>query len=230
MLAVVSSDKKNLENLIEKYADKKELSSIGTEIYKCSYKEHEFVIAILGYGKVNTTLSLSYIIQKYNIKVIVNVGTAGSLSGTNEIFNAVIPRKVLSYDVDFCPLGFSPLMLPNMNKCLFETNYDLRNCFERACKLNGTNYSNDIVATGDMFVCNERLSSSIRRECLSKAVDFESGTIGQIAYQNNIPFVCIKIISNFASNNAVKEYRLYDEEARCNCQKIVIKFLKEYYE
>ena len=81
-----------------------------------------------------------------------------------------------------------------------------------------------------MFVCNNNLANSIRREYNAGAVDVESGVVGQFAYQNKIPYVGVKVISNFAYNNAIRQYNLYEEEAILTSQKIAGKFIKNYYD
>ena len=108
MLAIVTSDKCYVNNLLEKLNYTKESGPNMTEIYKCKYKEHEFIILVSGYGKVNIGSALRFICDNYNIKVILTIGTAGSVTDTNDIFSAVIPRSSLQFDVDFMPNGYNP--------------------------------------------------------------------------------------------------------------------------
>ena len=69
-----------------------------------------------------------------------------------------------------------------------------------------------------------------RKEYSAGAVDCESGCIGEFSYINDISYACVKVVSNFANNNGIKQYNLYDEESSRSCQRIVYKFLKEFYE
>lgn len=230
MLALIAPDKKYVNDLLQKIGKEKEKSPVDTDVYKCSYKEHEFLLMITGYGKVNLGSSLRYLCQTYPVKVIFQLGTAGSIVDTNEVFSAVIPTGVLQYDVDFTCVGYSPAQVPLLNKGVYQPNPDLVECAERACQMCGVNYSTDLIATADMYVYNNNLANSIRKEYNAGAVDCESGSVGQFAYQNRIPFVCLKVISNFANNNSVRQYNLYDEEAGKTSQRIAYKFLKEYYE
>lgn len=69
--------------------------------------------------------------------------------------------------------------------------------------------------------------------CVGNSIFFivvESGAVGQFAFQNKIPYVGTKVISNFAYNNAIKQYSLYEEEAGLTAQKIANKFIKNYYD
>lgn len=230
MLLIIAPEDKYVDNLVSKFDYTKKQAINGVNLYNCVYKEHQFLIATTGYGKVNIINALRYLCDNYDIKVIVQMGTAGSISDANDIFSAVIFGGALQYDVDFSPNGYSPGVIPNEIKGIYPTNEDLRECMETSCSICGVNYTNDLIASGDMFVCNNGLANSIRREYNAGAVDVESGVVGQFAHQNKIPYVGVKVISNFAYNNAVRQYNLYEEEAILSSEKITGKFIKNYYD
>ena len=230
MLAIVASDKCYVNVLLEKLTYSKEESPNKSEVYKCNYKEHKFIILVSGYGKVNIGSSLRYICDKYPIKVIISIGTCGSITDYNGIFSALIPLSSLEFDVDFTPIGYFEGQIPKISKALYKTNDDLVECLKKASNMSGVSYSNDLIVTSDMFVSNYTLSSSIRKEYNAGAVDCESGSIGQFCFINDIAYAILKVVSNFANNNGVKQYNLYDDEACMISQKITYKFLKEFYD
>lgn len=230
MLLIIAPEEKYINNLVNKFDYTKKSSINKMNIYNCNYNNQQFLITATGYGKVNIIDTLRYLCDNYDIKVIAQIGTAGSVSDNNDIFNAVVFSNSLQYDVDFSPNGYLPGVFPNSLKGIYPTNDDLRECMERSCDVCGVNYTNDLIASGDMFVCNNNLANSIRREYNAGAVDVESGVVGQFAYQNKIPYVGVKVISNFAYNNAIRQYNLYEEEAILTSQKIAGKFIKNYYD
>ena len=230
MLAIVSSNKKYFKGLLEKVDAKKEEGNFKKEIYRCKYKEHNFIVMSLGYGKVNIGSSLNYLCSKYNIKAIIVVGTAGSITDSCNIFSAVIPNNSLQYDVDFMPLGYSLGQIPKVSKAHYETNEDLNGCLKRASSICGVDYTDLPIATSDMFTSNYNLANSIRREYNAACVDCETGSIGEYCFINDISYASVKVISNFANNNAVKQHNLYNEESTIICERIIYKFLKEFYD
>lgn len=230
MLAIVASDRCYVNDLLEKLTYSKEESPNKSDVYKCNYKDHQFIILISGYGKINIGSNLRYICDKYPIKVILSIGTCGSITDSNGIFSAVIPNSCLEFDVDFMPIGYLPGQIPKMEKALYKTNEDLVECLTKASNISGVSYSNDLIASSDMFVSNYNLSSSIRREYNAGAVDCESGSVGQFCFVNEIPYASIKVVSNFANNNGIKQYNLYDDESSRIVQRITYKFLNEFYE
>ena len=228
MLLIVAKEDKYINNLLNKLEYTKE-NVDNINVYNCKYMDHNFLIIITSYGKVNVASSLIRIFNKYRIRVIVQMGTCQSISNDLDILNAVIYKGALQYDVDFSPLGYSPSIFPFMDTGIYFTNDDLRKCMEDSCSKCNVNYTNNLISSADMFVSNNNLAKSVRVCFNSSSIDDYSGTIGQIAYINKIPFVGINIVSSYANNNAVKLYNLYDNEASSICQKIVYKFIKEYY-
>lgn len=230
MLAIVSSDRCYISDLLDKLDYSKKQSPNKSEIYECTYKEHEFVILVTGYGKVNIASNLRYLCDIYKIKAVIVVGTAGSIQDGNDIFSATIPVSTLQFDVDFMPNGYLAGQIPKIEKALYKADEDLTECLKRSVIKTGVNYSLDVIASSDMYVANYNLANSIRCEYNAGAVDCESGIVGQFCFINKISYASIKIISNFANNNSIKQYNLYDSESSLICQKILNKFLKEFYE
>lgn len=230
MLAIVASERCYVSDLLEKLSYTKEESPNKSEVYKCTYKTHEFIILVSGYGKVNIASNLRYICDKYNIRVILSIGTAGALTDEASIFSSVIPNTTAQFDVDFMPNGFMEGQIPGLDKATYKTNEDLIECLKRASNVSGISYLNDAVASSDMFVSNYNLASSIRREYNACASDCESGVVGEYSFVNEIPYASLRVISNLANNNGIKQYNLYDHESSSICQRITYKFLKEFYE
>lgn len=229
MLLIVSPEEKYINDLLLKFDYNKKNNLNNINLYSCNYKSHQFLIATTGYGKVNIASSLINILNNYPIKVILLIGTAGSIDNKNDIFNAVIFNKAVQYDVDFSPIGYDVGVIPKMNNLYYEVNGDIKGALQRSSIACGISYTNDLIASADMFVNNINLSNSIKEEYNAGAVDAESGVVGQFCYMNNISYAGIKIISNFAHNMAAKQYKLYDDKASLIAQKITYKFIREYY-
>lgn len=229
MLAIVSPEECYASYLLDSLSYKKKKVDNNFSIYECEYDNHVFVLLISGYGKVGMTNALRYLIDNYNIKIILSIGTGGAISGYNDIFDVVIPRSTLQFDVDYSPLGYNPGQFPNVNEFVYKTNEEVNELIKKCCINKNVNYVEGSCASADMFVNNHNLSNSIKREYNAFLVDCESGVIGEFCHLNNIEYSCIKVVSNFANESAVKHYKMYDEEAGVLCQKITNNFLKLFY-
>ena len=65
MLAIVSSDKCYISDLLKKLDYSKKQSPNKSEMYECVYKDHKFIILVTGYGKVNIASNLRYVCDRY---------------------------------------------------------------------------------------------------------------------------------------------------------------------
>ena len=230
MIAIVAPENKYISNLLEKFSYEKVKQKKDLNVYKVNYEKHKFLIITTGYGKVNISSNLMYAVENYKINGILLIGTSGSINENCNIFDIVVPRLSLQFDVDFTPNGYEPGQIPLVNDYLYYTNEDLNDCIYMALEELKYNYFNEIIASSDMFVNNYRLSRSIKTEYDASFVDVESGTIGQFCYLNNITYSCIKVVSNHANNNALRQYNSYDERASIMAQNITFNFIKKFFE
>ncbi len=195
------------------------------EAYECLFKNQKFLILVTGYGKVNIASAIIHLVHKHECVKLVQIGTAGSINGCLHILDASISKSALQFDVDFTTLGYPSFTLPKEGKSLFNADKELIYKLKKACEIENVNYGVGVVGTSDSFVANTCTANNLNSKYGIETIDCECGSVGQIAYNLCIPFAGIKVISNFANNNAANQYRLYDEEAILICQKIILTFL-----
>ena len=58
-----------------------------TEVEKDIYEGNNVVVALSGIGKVNSAAITQHLIDKYNVKYIINTGCAGSLTDSVKVFD-----------------------------------------------------------------------------------------------------------------------------------------------
>lgn len=181
-----------IEKIIETYNMTKEVNT-NREIYLSKYKDKELIVSKSGVGKVNSAINTQYIIDKYNPDYIVNVGIAGSIDKNIKIFDTIISTSVKYHDF--------PLInwIPGNNN--IKSSDVLINKTIESIKHLYLNYHLGIFATGDSFVTNNETRDKISKETGAIAVDMESASIGHTCEVNNIPFIIIRNISDFADGN-----------------------------
>ena len=161
MLAIISSDRCYISNLLDKLDYSKKQSPNKSEIYECNYKEHKFIILVTGYGKVNIASNLRYLCDMYKIKAMIIIGTAGSIQDGNDIFSAIIPISTLQFDVDFMPIGYLAGQIPKIEKALYKTDDDLAECLKKSAMKTGVNYSLDVIASSASGIYQHSVDSWI---------------------------------------------------------------------
>lgn len=78
-----------------------------------------------------------------------------------------------------------------------------------------------VIASGDCFVTNSTMRDEIHKRTNAIAVDMESASIGHISAKNDIPFLCVRTISDFA--DGVEE----QEKEAGNISSQIVKYIIE---
>lgn len=141
---------------------------------------------ITGIGKVNAAIELTREINLRRPKLIVNLGSAGSKSfGKGEV---ICCTKFIQRDMDVRGLGFS----------LYETPLSgIPSVLEYGLKIDHLNEG--ICGSGDNFEMNHS-------ETDYNIVDMEAYPLALIAMKEQIPFLCLKYISDDAGSDAAEDW------------------------
>lgn len=163
-----------------------------TEVEKDIYEGNNVVVALSGIGKVNSAAITQHLIDKYNVKYIINTGCAGSLTDSVNVFDVVLASSVIYHD--FNPERIMNISMPNNG--IVEADKKLIELAKDTIK--NHNVLVGKIASGDCFVTSSEQRDDIYNRTHALAVDMESASIGHIACKNNIPFLIVRTISDFA--------------------------------
>lgn len=148
---------------------------------------------ITGIGKVNAAYELSKAVLYKKPSLIVNLGSAGS--SFFQKGDVVCCTKFIQRDMDVRGLGFQ----------LYETPLSgLPPVLEYGLKMEGL--PEGICGTGDSF-------EMAHAEVMYNVVDMEAYALAMIAMKENIPFLCLKYISDGADDNAAEDWSVQVHKA-----------------
>ncbi|RKS98199.1 5'-methylthioadenosine/S-adenosylhomocysteine nucleosidase family protein [Chryseobacterium defluvii] len=141
---------------------------------------------ITGIGKVNAAIELTKEIHNKKPKLIINLGSAGSKNFTKG--EIVCCTKFIQRDMDVRGLGFN----------LYETPLSgIPPVLEYGLKMD--HLKEGICGSGDSFEMNYA-------ETDYNIVDMEAYPLALIAKKENIPFLCLKYISDDAGSDAADDW------------------------
>lgn len=149
------------------------------------FKDFELVFS--GIGKVNATYHLLKYLKNNNPDLIINLGTAGGFGFSKE--DVVCCNAFVQRDMDVSPLGIEKFKTPFSEEDIV-LKYGLSLDF----------IPNGICGSGDNFETEHSTD-------LYNVVDMESYALALTAKQENIPFLCLKYISDGADDNAVLDWK-----------------------
>lgn len=201
---------KELQLLLPLLGDMKSRQVNGFTFYAGSLAQKEVVAMKCGIGKVNAALGAASMIDGYAPDLIINSGVAGGTGGSAGILDIVVGTRIAYHDVwcgpgtewgdaAGCPRFFTTTDRVNSLKCLSED----------------STVKHGLICSGDIFVSRPEDVSRIKALYPEvDAVDMESAAIAQTCYLRDVPFACIRVVSDTpgAADN-ISQYNNFWEEA-----------------
>ena len=171
-----------------------------------------------GWGKVCSSRAATRLIgTKYKesqIDFILFTGVAGSLSNELNQWDIVVPKKLVQYDLDARPF-FNKFIIPSLNKDYLtpkEIWYEwIMNSIKKGINKrelkNIRKIHNGLVGTGDKFLSKDVDILELKKN-LPKiiAVEMEGAAVAQVAEQENIPWIILRVISDSADDSAANDF------------------------
>lgn len=147
----------------------------------------EIIAAVAGIGKTNAAICTTYLINNFNVDLIVNIGISGGVVSSLQIGDFVIGTDIVYHDV-FCGEPDKYGQISNL-PLYYHSDPEL------TAKL--PEYKHGLLCCGDKFIIKPEELLPIKEKFPSAlAVDMESAAIAQTCYLHNIPFLCIRQISD----------------------------------
>lgn len=142
-----------------------------------------------GVRKVNSSAATQYMIDHFDLKKIIVVGTCAGIDDRFKNLDIFIPNKAVQYD---CTVkGQEPLI-----KDAFTVHFDL--------DLLGFDVLTGTIGTADKAVVLWKDYLELKENCITIA-DTESAAIAYICKANNVECIIIKGISDFPTNEKEKQ-------------------------
>lgn len=190
-IGIIVAMDKELSLLLPLMADVSEITMNGFAFHTGILAGHDIVTCKCGIGKVNAAVGALTLIENFHPMMIVNTGVAGGTGATAEparVLDVVLASEIAYHDV-WCGPGTVP--------------GEAAGCPARfVCPLppetrSQLNVKEGLLASGDIFVDNpDDLRRILALYPDAKAVDMESAAIAQVCYIKNVPFVCIRVVSD----------------------------------
>lgn len=156
---------------------------------------------ICGIGKINAAYELTKFIQTNKPSLIINLGSAGSnVFPTGEV---ICCTKFIQRDMDVRPLGFAQYETP-LSGIPPLLNYGI--------EIEGLPHG--ICGSGDDFEINHSNADY-------NVIDMEAYPLALIAMKEDIPFICLKYISDGADDAAADNWTVQVHKAAEAFKKIL---------
>lgn len=187
----------------------------GMEFYDGLLLGRPATVVRSGIGKVNAGCCTQILADLFSVDCVINTGIAGSLDAAIDIGDIVLCTDAVQHDMDAIAFGYEAGIIPRMPVSFFPADETLRAAAKKICeKVNPDIHVHEgRVATGDQFIADKAKKDFISSTFHAKCTEMEGAAIAQAAYNNNLPFLIIRAISDKADNSAQMDYPAFERQA-----------------
>lgn len=222
IIGIIGAMDEEVEVLIKEISlDRKEKKAMME--FNCGELWGQKVVVVRsGIGKVNAAVCAQILADDFKVDYVINVGIAGGIGENINPGDVVIANNLIQHDMDTSAFGDRIGQIPRLDTFDFKCSEALVEKAEEAssCLQNGKSYVGRIV-TGDQFIADVEKIRWLKSEFDAVACEMEGGSIAQVCYLNNIPFVVIRSISDNANTGAHMDYEKFKYIAVDNSVKIL---------
>lgn len=185
------------------------------------------VCAVCGTGKVSAAVCTQLMIEYYHPRLIVNIGTAGSL--TNEVHSKdiVVAVDSIQHDFDISPFGWQKGELPELKIIDIKCDEKFVACAKKIYTEGHTVHFGRILS-GDMVVTDREVKNRLTSLFGGLCAEMEGAAVGQVCCMNQIPYGIIRGISDGDDENQHKEFLSNIESVAEINGKFLLGVLKKY--
>ncbi len=183
------------------------------------------VLAQSGIGKVNAALTTQLMIDRYDVDLIVNTGSAGGLGKSQQIGDFVVARQLCHHDIDVTLLGVAPGELPGLPR-YYDVKTEYIELLHAIASQQHIPYHTGVIATGESFIYRPEQVAYITRHFTDViACEMEAAAVAQVAFLNQVDVVVIRSLSDIAGQTAEINFAKYLDLASRRSSQLVRAFL-----
>lgn len=188
MIGIIVAEEKELEEVLNITLIKNKRDIFDKTFYIGSINKKEVVIVKSNVGKVNSARSAQMLIDNFDIRIVINIGTSGSVDNNLNIGDVVVADRLYQYDFDVTAFGRKLGEIENIGECIY-TNKNILNKISKDLIVGG-------IASGDKFITRMEDKTFIRDKFNVVCIEMEGASIAQVCYLSNIPVLVIRSVTD----------------------------------
>lgn len=157
----------------------------------------DLLVCISGVGKVNAALAAQFLMDRFRIRELWNAGVAGCFRPL-AVGTLVCATACVQHDLDV--FGDPPGQVPVVERVFLPCARPEEDAARLAAA--GLPCTTGVVASGDWFGRDLPRAHAIRNRFGALMCDMEAGAIAQVCLRNQIPFHCLKVVSDHLDHPA----------------------------
>lgn len=242
-IAILGAMPEEIQLLESKLTQVKTKSILGFQFKTGKLNGKKIVLTETGIGKVNAAMVTTLIIKEFHPKSIIFTGIAGAISEELNQGDIVIGNRLTYHDYGrLTNEGLSTNATRNpitkqLNPLYFSSDSVLValalsaakevNLQKMSAEATQPNISVGTIVTGDTFVTSSTAVVHFQKTLEASATEMEGAAVAQVCFQQNIPFLIIRSISDKANEKASVDFQTFKKIASDNSAMLVKEILKK---
>ncbi len=228
-LGIIGAMEEEVAQLKEKMTDLTITTKATMEFYDGLLLGKPVTIVRSGIGKVNAGCCTQILADLFHVDCVINTGIAGSLDAAIDIGDIVLCTDAVQHDMDAVAFGYGLGVIPRMPVSFFPADASLRAKAKELCERVNPEIKvhEGRVATGDQFIADKAKKDFIVDNFQAKCTEMEGAAIAQAAYNNALPFLIIRAISDKADDSAQMDYPTFEKQAIEHTVKLMMALVEE---
>ena len=226
---IIGAMEEEVAQLKEKMTNITITRKAGMEFFDGILQGKKATVVRSGIGKVNAGCCTQILADLFSVDCVINTGIAGSLDAAIDIGDIVLCTDAVQHDMDAVAFGYDLGVIPRMPVSFFAADENLRRTAKAVCERVNPEIKvhEGRVATGDQFIADKAKKDFIVTNFAAKCTEMEGAAIAQAAYNNNLPFLIIRAISDKADNSAQMDYPTFEKQAIEHTVKLMLALVEE---
>jgi len=237
--AILGAFRDEVDLVRSQVQDKKEVFIQQIHFTEGLLKGRRVVVALSGVGKVNAAIATTLLLEHYHPSEVIFTGIAGAVDPDLSPGDLVIGVEVGYHDYG----ALKPDSLERWSTRNPVTNEQNPMYFPSDARLVQLAYSvsqttklertggNDSTAprvvrgriiTGDEFISSQAATTRLYKQLAASATEMEGAAVAQVCWQQKVPFVVIRSMSDHAGDNAHMDMDTFYHIAARNSASLVI--------
>lgn len=228
IIGIIAAMKEEMQEIKNKMMSIEEIKHKNVIFYIGKINNKNCVLVQSGVGKVNAARITQLLIDKFDIKEIINVGSAGAIKEEINYGDIVIGKELVQHDFDITAFGHKRGYITDLGRTFYSDKSLVNRAYEVIKNISNFEYNVFIgnIASGDIFFTNMSDAKDLIKEFNTDCVEMEGAAIAQVCYLEKIPFICIRSISDSPNGNNNIEFDKYLQMASKRCADFLEEFVK----
>jgi len=247
MIGIMAAMHEELNRIVAMLSDVSEEKAGHKLVTLGMLNNKKVVVVFSGWGKVAAATTSTMLIERYAISQLIFTGVAGAVQEPLNIGDIVIGTSFVQHDMDCAGvLGIKRFEIPLLSLIEIPSSKALQLESEKSANAYlKSNLASDVdeeelqnlnitrpkiysglIASGDQFISSEEKLQALKQalpELL--AVEMEGAAVAQVAYEYDLPFIVIRVISDKANDDSLIDFPRFIEKIASHFTAGIIKNL-----